>query len=99
MAMKRPFRQLAQFTSLMATFAVTAALAQAQTSDTGTVSQSGIVSGYVEVRAGGAATLANSTGGSINRNKIKGESLYTPPTIFIKLSENGPARGPRLPTF
>lgn len=89
--MKLTFRQLARFTLLIATFTVTAALAQAQTSDTGTVTQSGIVSGYVEVRAGGAATLANSTGGSITSNKIKGDSLNTPTTMVINLGEVGPA--------
>src|SRR5438552_459243 len=89
--MKRTFRHLARFTLLIATFTTTAALAQGQTSDNGTVTQAGIVSGYVEVRAGGAATLANSSGGSIASNKIKGDSLNTPTTMVINLGEVGPA--------
>jgi hypothetical protein len=49
------------------------------------------VSGYVEVRAGGAATLANSSGGSITSNKIKGDNLNSPTTMVINLGEVGPA--------
>jgi hypothetical protein len=89
--MKRTISQLARFSLLIATSTLAAALAQAQTSDTGTVSQQGTISGYVEVRAGGAATLANSSGGSITSNKIKGDTLNTPTPTVINVGEVGPA--------
>jgi len=74
-----------------AVFAFTAVIAQAQTSDTGSVSIQGTVSGYVEVRAGGAATLANNSGGGITNNKIKGDNLNNPTTMKIDFGEVGPA--------
>ncbi len=89
--MKRTFGPLAWFSLLIATFTLTAALARAQTSDTGSVTQQGTVSGYVEVRAGGVATLVNSSGGSITNNKIKGDKLNTPTTMVINFGEVGPA--------
>src|SRR5688572_24864354 len=91
MAMKRTIRQLARFFLFISTFTVAAALAQAQVSDIGSVSQQATVSGYVEVRAGGAATLANSSGGSITSNKVKGDGLNTPTTMVINFGEVGPA--------
>lgn len=91
MAMKRTFGQLARFSLLIATFTLTAALARAQASLSGTVTSGGTVSGYVEVRAGGVATLVNSSGGSITNNKIKGDRLNTPTTMVINFGEVGPA--------
>jgi hypothetical protein len=89
--MKLTFRQFARFTLLIATFALTATLAQAQPTDTGTSTQQGTVSGYVQIRAGGPATLANSSGGSIVNTKIKGDPLNTPTTMVIDFGEVGPS--------
>jgi len=70
---------------------ITAALANAQTTDSGSVTLSGTVSGYVEVRAGGAATLANNTSGGITNNKVKGDNLNNPTTMIIDFGEVGPS--------
>jgi hypothetical protein len=91
MSMKRTVRQLGRVSLLVSTFTLTTALAQAQLIDNGTVTQQATVSGYVEVRAGGAATLVNSSGGSITSNKVKGDSLNTPTTMVINFGEVGPA--------
>jgi len=72
-------------------FVTTGAVAEAQTSDSGSVSIQGTVSGYVEVRAGGAATLTNNSGGGITNNKIKGDKLNTPTTMTIDFGEVGPS--------
>ena len=71
--------------------AITAVLANAQTADSGSVSLQGTVSGYVEVRAGGAATLANNSGGGITNNKVKGDRLNNPTTMVIDFGEVGPS--------
>jgi hypothetical protein len=91
MEMKRTFSLLARPLLLGATLILTSLLAQAQTSDTGTVSTQATVSSYVELRAGGAASLVNSSGGSITNNKIKGNNLNTPTTMIIDFGEVGPA--------
>jgi hypothetical protein len=51
----------------------------------------GSVSGYVEVRAGGAATLTNNSGGGITNNKNKGDKLDSPTTLTIDFGEVGPS--------
>jgi hypothetical protein len=80
-------RRLLLLTAIITT---TAALANAQSSDSGSVNLAGTVSGYVEVRAGGAATLANNTSGGITNNKVKGDKLNTPTTMIIDFGEVGP---------
>jgi hypothetical protein len=62
--------------SLFVVVAGCAAPALAQTTDSGSATLQGSVSGYVEVRAGGAATI--STGGTITNNKIKGDRDQQP---------------------
>jgi hypothetical protein len=76
---------------LTATISLTAVLTNAQTSDSGSISLQGSVSGYVEVRAGGAASLANNSGGGITNNKAKGDRLNTPTTMIIDFGEVGPS--------
>jgi hypothetical protein len=88
---KRALKQLARFSFVAAVFGFTTVLATAQTSDTGSVTVQGTASGYVEVRMGGAATLANNSGGGITNNKIKGDKLNTPTTMAIDFGEVGPA--------
>lgn len=89
--MKRAFRKLTRL-SLLATSLVFAAVsANAQTSDTGSITVQGTASGYVEVRAGGAATLTNNSGGGITNNKAKGDKLNNPTTMTIDFGEVGPA--------
>ncbi len=75
--------------SLFVVVAVCAAPALAQTADSGSTTLQGSVSGYVEVRAGGAATI--STGGTITNNKIKGDRLNSPTTLTIDFGEVGPS--------
>lgn len=83
--------QIGRFVLLTAMVTITAALANAQTTDSGSVTLQGSVSGYVEVRAGGAATLANNSGGGITNNKVKGDKLNTPTTMVIDFGEVGPS--------
>lgn len=83
--------QIGRLLLLTAMVTITAALANAQTTDSGSVTLQGSVSGYVEVRAGGAATLANNTGGGITNNKVKGDKLNTPTTMVIDFGEVGPS--------
>lgn len=89
--MKQTLKHFTRFSLLTAVLTLTAVLAQAQTSDTGSVTLQGTVSGYVEVRAGGAATLANNSGGGITNNKIKGDNLNSPTTLTIDFGEVGPS--------
>lgn len=70
---------------------LTAVVANAQTTDSGSITLQGSVSGYVEVRAGGAATLANNSGGGITNNKSKGDNLNNPTTLTIDFGEVGPS--------
>jgi hypothetical protein len=65
--------------------------ANAQTVDSGTVTLAGSVSGYVEVRAGGAATLTNNLGGGVTNNKAKGDRLNNPTTMTIDFGDVGPS--------
>lgn len=83
--------QIGRLLLLTAMVTITAALANAQTTDSGSVTLQGSVSGYVEVRAGGAATLANNSGGGITNNKVKGDKLNTPTTMVIDFGEVGPS--------
>lgn len=89
--MNRTFSQLARLSLLIAMPTFAAASARAQTSDTGTVTLGGTMSGYVEIKAGGAASLANNSGGGITNNKAKGDDLNTPTTLTINFGEVGPA--------
>ncbi|HYP27490.1 MAG TPA: hypothetical protein VE262_12300 [Blastocatellia bacterium] len=68
---------------------LTAAAASAQTNDTGSISLQGSVSGFVEVRAGGAATITG--GGTITNNKAKGDRLDSPTTLTINFGDVGPS--------
>lgn len=70
---------------------MTPLIASAQTTDSGSVTLQGSVSGYVEVRAGGPATLTNNSGGGITNNKIKGDKLNNPTTLTIDFGEVGPS--------
>lgn len=89
--MKRTFRKLTRFSLLASALVFVAASVNAQTSDTGSITVQGTASGYVEVRAGGAATLTNNSGGGITNNKAKGDKLNTPTTLVIDFGEVGPA--------
>jgi hypothetical protein len=72
-------------------FLLVGAAARAQTVDSGTVTLQGNVSGYVEIRAGGPATLINNSGGGITNNKTKGQSLNNPTTLTINFGDVGPS--------
>lgn len=76
---------------LAAAMALMATGAAAQTLDSGTITLQGNVSGYVEIRAGGPATLANNSGGGITNNKTKGQSLNNPTTLTIDFGNVGPS--------
>lgn len=77
---------------VFATFSfMTAVIASGQTTDSGSVTLQGSVSGYVEVRAGGPATISNNSGGGITNNKIKGDKLNNPTTLTIDFGEVGPS--------
>ena len=89
--MNKPLRQLARLWLLPAVLMFTAVIANAQATDNGSITLQGTVSGYVEVRAGGAATLANNSGGGITNNKIKGDKLNNPTTLTIDFGEVGPS--------
>lgn len=89
--MKKTLWQIGRLSLLTAILTLTAVTANAQASDSGSVSLQGTVSGYVEVRAGGAATLANNSGGGITNNKIKGANLNNPTTLTIDFGEVGPS--------
>src|ERR1044071_5924635 len=65
------------------------AVASAQTNDTGSITLQGTVSGFVEVRAGGAATISG--GGTITNNKNKGDRLNSPTTLTIDFGDVGPS--------
>src|SRR5437867_79658 len=86
-SVQRTFRRAAMMAVFVTAFAVAAF---AQTSDSGTITLQGTVSGYVEVRAGGPATLVNNSGGGITNNKIKGDRLNSPTTMTIDFGEVGP---------
>jgi hypothetical protein len=58
-------------------------------SDSGTINLQGTVSGYVEVRAGGAASISG--GGSISNNKVKGDRLDSPTTLTVDFGEVSPS--------
>lgn len=88
---KRTSGKLTQSFFLAAAFALAAITANAQTSDSGSITVQGTASGYVEVRAGGAATLTNNSGGGITNNKAKGDKLNNPTTLTIDFGEVGPA--------
>ncbi|HLG14246.1 MAG TPA: hypothetical protein VJH03_07050 [Blastocatellia bacterium] len=85
---KRRFA-MAAFLASVATIATSEV--GAQTLDSGTVTLAGAVSGYVEVRAGGPATLSNNSGGGITNNKVKGDNLNSPTTMTIDFGEVGPS--------
>jgi hypothetical protein len=89
--MTRSFTKIGRLLLLTAIVTITPALTNAQTTDSGSVTLQGSVSGYVEVRAGGAATLANNSGGGITNNKVKGDRLNTPTTMVIDFGEVGPS--------
>jgi hypothetical protein len=68
---------------------LTSRAASAQTNDTGSVTLQGSVSGFVEVRAGGAASIT--LGGTITNNKNKGDRLNSPTTLTIDFGDVGPS--------
>ena len=65
--------------------------ASAQVLDSGTITLQGTVSGYVEVRAGGPASISGNTGGGITNNKVKGDRFNSPTTLTIDFGDVGPA--------
>lgn len=89
--MTRLVCQSARLLFLASTVLVISLVASAQTSDSGSFTLQGSASGYVEVRAGGPATLANNSGGGITNNKIKGDKLNNPTTLTIDFGEVGPS--------
>ena len=91
--MQRIILQSARLLLPIVIVAISTAVAAAQTNDSGSVTLQGTVSGYVEVRAGGAATLTNNSGGGITNNKIKGDKLNNPTTMTIDFGEVGPSNG------
>jgi hypothetical protein len=68
---------------------LTSTLASAQSNDQGSISLQGTVSGFVEVRAGGTATISG--GGTITNNKNKGDMLNSPTTLTIDFGDVGPS--------
>src|SRR5262249_40745854 len=89
--MKNLVGKLTQVAWVAAIIALTAVLVQAQTSDSGSITLQGSVSGYVEVRAGGSATLTHNSSGGITNNKNKGDKLNNPTTLTIDFGEVGPS--------
>lgn len=89
--MKNLFDKLTRVAWVTTVIVFVAVFAQAQVSDSGSITLSGSVSGYVEVRAGGAATLVNNSGGGIINNKTKGDKLNNPTTLTIDFGEVGPS--------
>lgn len=88
--MTRLVKRLMKPVLLAAAISTAALTAQGQqTLDSGTITLQGTVSGYVEVRAGGPATLVNALGGSISNNKIKGDRLDSPTTLTINFGDVG----------
>jgi hypothetical protein len=85
--MRNSIRQLAQLALLAIVVGITASEASAQVTDSGSVSLSGAVSAFVEIRAGGAASLAGNSGGGITSNKSNGQALTG---MAIDLGELGP---------
>src|SRR5262245_53957788 len=84
--------QLLTRAGLIAGFIVAAGLsASAQVTDSGTITLQGNVTGYVEVRAGGPATISGNSGGGITNNKVKGDRLNSPTTLTIDFGDVGPA--------
>jgi hypothetical protein len=84
-------RKVSQLALLLAILIGVHAMAAAQQlSDSGSVSLQGTVSGYVEIRAGGSATLTGNSGGGITNNKSKGASL-SPSVMTIDFGEVGPS--------
>jgi hypothetical protein len=67
------------------------AVTSAQVLDSGTITLQGTVSGYVEVRSGGPATISGNSGGGITNNKVKGDRLNSPTTLTIDFGDVGPA--------
>jgi hypothetical protein len=87
---KNQVKQVARLAFALAIFAAFEAATAAQSSDSGSITLQGNVSGYVEIRAGGAATLTGNSGGGINNNKSKGASL-SPNVMTIDFGEVGPS--------
>jgi hypothetical protein len=58
-------------------------------SDSGTINLQGTVSGYVEVRSGGAASVTG--GGSITNNKAIGDKLDNPSVLTVDFGEVSPS--------
>jgi len=58
-------------------------------SNSGSITLQGTASGYVEVRAGGAASI--STGGTITNNKAKGDQLDNPSVLTLDFGEVSPS--------
>ncbi|HJQ27526.1 MAG TPA: hypothetical protein VKA60_26810 [Blastocatellia bacterium] len=58
-------------------------------SNSGSITLQGTASGYVEVRAGGAASVSG--GGTISNNKAKGDQLDNPSVLTIDFGEVSPA--------
>ena len=88
---KRLIQKLAQALLIGIVVGFTSMAASAQSSDTGSVTVQGTASGYVEVRAGGAASLSGNSGGGITNNKAKGDKLNTPTMMIIDFGDAGPA--------
>ncbi|MCI0486987.1 MAG: hypothetical protein L0229_10345 [Blastocatellia bacterium] len=89
LVMTRLAKRLMKLILLAAALSTAALTAQGQTLDSGTITLQGTVSGYVEVRAGGPATLSGALGGSISNNKIKGDRLDNPTTLTINFGDVG----------
>lgn len=86
----RPSTGLIVRVALLGLFTIlTHAAASAQSTDQGTINLQGTVSGFVEVRAGGAATITG--GGTITNNKNKGDRLNSPTTLTIDFGDVGPS--------
>ncbi|HXG90908.1 MAG TPA: hypothetical protein VNN73_00880 [Blastocatellia bacterium] len=88
--MKRIAKQLAKMAFLAVVAAMCATVAGAQTTDSGSITLQGSVSGYVEVRAGGAASISGNSGGGISNNKVKGDRLDNPTVLTVDFGEVGP---------
>jgi hypothetical protein len=58
-------------------------------SNSGSINLQGTASGYVEVRAGGAASISG--GGTISNNKVKGDKLDNPSVLTLDFGEVSPS--------
>jgi hypothetical protein len=80
-------KHVSQVTFVAVLLLMTATVASAQVSTSGTVTISGTVSKFVELNSGGAVTLAGNSGGGVSSDGVSGEAL----NVILDLGELGPS--------